>query len=159
MTTKDQILSQIDELVATHTFGLDALEGIKKIKDSLDRVTVERDNIHVLYNNLLEVNGKQSDLLQNQVKEIAALKSQVSEMQKILDQAKLAIYEAEKHKAVAETWQSAMAMVFKPNIVRDTVQRQVAKPVEGNPGGNGYYPTAGFLASANESETIVRENG
>ena len=49
-------------------------------------------------------------------------------------------------------------MVFKPNAVRESVQRQVAKPVEGHPGGNGNYPTAGYLATGQETETITRED-
>ena len=69
-----------------------------------------------------------------------------------------AIYEAAKHKAVAEAWQGAMAMVFKPNAVRETVQRQVAIPIAGHPGGNGMSPSAGWVSQNNENETITRED-
>jgi chromosome segregation ATPase len=158
MSTKEQLLSQIDDLVASHTFGLDALEGIKKIKDSLDAVTVERDTLRGRYDELLKTNRDQSALLNQQRLEIEGLNSRIAAMQKSAEDGKKAVYEAEKHKAVADTWQAAMNMVFKPNAVRETVQRQVAKPVDGHPGGNGYSPTSGYLATGNESETVTRED-
>ena len=158
MTTKEQLLSQIDDLVAKHTFGLDALEGIKKLKDTLARVTAERDEYRANAEALTKVNMDQSNLLMQQGADIAGLKKQIADLQKAVDDGKKAVYDAEKHKAVAEAWQGAMAMVFKPNAMRETVQRNVMKPVEGSPGGNGSYASAGFLASGNESETIVRED-
>jgi hypothetical protein len=123
MSTKEQILSQIDELVAKHTFGLEALDGIKRLKDSLVEVTAERDKHLDRVNGLLQANDRQSSMAQEQSAEIAELKKTIANMQKAVDDGRKAVYDAEKHKAVADTWQSAMAMVFKPNAVREAVQR------------------------------------
>lgn len=156
--TDYQLLNQIDELVASKTFNLDALDSIKKLKDDLKRTLEERDALQKRYDGLYEVNN-------NQGEEITRLRTRLIDCQKELEASRAhyeagqkAIYDADKHKAVAEAWQGAMAMVFKPNAVRESVQRNVAKPVEGHPGGNGYSPTGGFLASGQESETITRED-
>jgi hypothetical protein len=158
MTTKDQFLAQIDELVVKHTFGLEALEGIKKLKDTMAQVTAERDRHKADAEARDKINSDQYALVAKRDAEIYVLKQALADMQKAADDGRKAVYEAEKHKAVADTWQSAMAMVFKPNAVRETVQRNVMKPVEGSPGGNGSYASSGFLAAGNESETIVRED-
>lgn len=133
MSTKEQILSQIDELVSKHTFNLDALEGIKKLKDALAEVTADRDKHKANAEALSTTNRDQSNLLLQQGADIAGLKKQISDMQKAVDDGKKAVYDAEKHKAVADTWQSAMAMVFKPNAVREAVQRNhtVVMPTSG----------------------------
>ena len=113
-------------------------------------------------NEKLELRRVENRELMTQVAEkdarISKLEKRVNEMTDTAKRGEEAIYAAEKHKAVAEAWQGAMAMVFKPNAVRETVQRDVAKPVDGHPGGNGYSPTGGYLATGKESETITRED-
>lgn len=156
--TDYQLLNQIDELVASKTFNLDALDGIKKLKDDLKKTLEERDALQKRYDVLYETNARQSEELQRQIKRIETLTKDLQESEAYRAKARESIYEAEKHKAVAEAWQGAMAMVFKPNAVRETVQRNVAKPVEGNRGGNGYSPSAGYLATGQESETVTRED-
>jgi peptidoglycan hydrolase CwlO-like protein len=148
MTTKEQLLSQIDELVAKHTFGLDALEGIKKLKDTLAEVTAERDKHKANAEALNRTNSEHSALLMLQSAEIASLKKHIADLQKAVDDGKKAVYDAEKHKAVADTWQSAMAMVFKPNAVRETVQRNRTVVMGGG----------GYTQSAPENESVTRED-
>ena len=152
------LLDQIDDLVASKTFNLDALDGIKSLKDSLSKTLTELE--------LLKDQLKQEKALSAaSIKNIEALTGKIEFLNGLVKaneetakKGQEAIYEAAKHKAVAEAWQSAMSMVFKPSAVRETVQRNVVKPVEGNPGGNGYSPSAGYLANGSESETITRED-
>lgn len=156
--TDYQLLNQIDELVASKTFNLDALDGIKAIKDNLKITLGELDAA----NEKLELRRTENRELMTQVAEkdarISRLEKQIAEMRDAANDGKVARYEAEMHKAVAGAWREAMQTVFKPNAVRETVQRQVARPVEGHPGGNGSYPTAGYLATGQESETVTRED-
>ena len=151
------LLKQIDDLVASKTFNLDALDGIKKLKDDLTKTLEERDSFKRRYTDLAEVNKEQSEQIHLQTKRIEQLTVDLAASEAYRAKARESIYEAEKHKAVAEAWQNAMAMVFKPYSVRETVQRNVVKPVEGNPGGNGYSATSGYLANGQESETITKE--
>jgi hypothetical protein len=137
MTTKDQFLAQIDELVVKHTFGLEALEGIKKLKDTMAQVTAERDKHRADAEARDKINSDQYAKLESQSKEIDGLKKRIADMEKAVDDGRKAVYDAEKHKAVADTWQSAMAMVFKPNAVREAVQRNHTVVIPSN-GGSAY---------------------
>lgn len=152
------LLQQIDDLVASKTFNLDALDSIKKLKDDLKKTLDERDALQKRYDGLYDVNNNQGIALRESATKIAELKAELTAAQALNEAGQKAIYDADKHKAVAEAWQSAMQTVFKPNAVRETIARNVAKPVEGNPGGNGYCPSPGFLANGQESETITRED-
>lgn len=157
MTTDKNLLDQIDDLVASKTFNLDALEGIRKLKTDLQKTLDERDSLQRRYDERYKETIQQSDLLRERNEMIHELRKELDAAKALSAAGQKAIYDAEKHQAVADTWKEAMTMVFKPNAVRETVQRQVMKPVEGNPGNNGSYPTPGFLASGTESETTTRE--
>lgn len=152
------LLKQIDDLVASKTFNLDALDGIKKLKDDLKKTLEERDALQRKYDGLFETNNNQGVALRDSSSKIEALKAELAASKALNDAGQKAIYEADKHKAVADAWQAAMQTVFKPNTVRETVQRNVARPVEGHPGGNGYSPTSGFLAQGTETETTTKED-
>lgn len=115
------LMKQIDDLVASKTFNLDALDAIKALKDNLKETLEERKNLEKRYDGLYEVNARQSDELLSLNKRLEDVKNQLELARKTAEEGRKAIYEAEKHKAVAEAWQGAMAMVFKPNTVRETV--------------------------------------
>ena len=158
MSADKSLLDQIDDLVASKTFNLDALEGIKQIKDSLkatlDSLHREQDMALVRTRDLTMERSKS----EGYAAEIATLKKQISDMHTASEDGKAARFEADKHKAVAEAWQGAMAMVFKPNFVRETVARNVAIPIPGHAGGNGLSPMSGWVSNSAESETITRED-
>ena len=61
MSTDKTLLDQIDDLVASKTFNLDALEGIKKIKDSLKATLEERDALKTLCYELCETNIRKDE--------------------------------------------------------------------------------------------------
>lgn len=151
MSNNEQLLQQIDDLVASKTFGLDALEGIKKIKDSLKATLEERDALQKRYDGLYETNGRQSDELLRLKSVTDALRTDLAAARALNDAGQKAIYEADKHRAVAEAWQGAMAMVFKPNAVRETIARAhaVAVPVMNGPG---------YIQNVQNTESIVRED-
>ena len=127
MSTNEQLLQQIDDLVASKTFGLDALEGIKKIKDSLKATLGERDDLQRLSDELYETSIRKDEEIRRQSGVIADLGKQLADAKALNEAGQKAIYDADKHKAVAEAWQGAMATVwqgamatvFKPNSVRE----------------------------------------
>lgn len=151
MTTKDQLLQQIDELVAKHTFGLDALEGIKKLKDDLSAVTAERDNLREYGDGLRRQLDDAKAAISQKDAQIMVLTKEAESMRKAVEDGKKAVYDAEKHKAVADTWYSAMAMVFKPNTVRESVHRNHTVVIPSN-GGSAY------TQSVQNQDNIVRED-
>lgn len=128
------LLKQIDELVASKTFNLDALDGIKKLKDNLSQTLEERDVLKRRHADLAEINSRQSDQLQQQIKQIEKLTKDLEASEAYRAKARESIYEAEKYKAVAEAWQGAMQTVFKPNTVRETVYQSI--PLAQNYNGN-----------------------
>lgn len=145
------LLKQIDDLVASKTFNLDALDGIKSLKDNLTATLEDRNDLKRRYDSLMETNNRQSEQLHAQTKQIEKLKKDLEESEAYRAKAREAIYEAEKHKAVAEAWQGAMQTVFKPNAVRESVQRNHVVMMS-SPGGGGYPQTV------SNTDTIVRED-
>lgn len=152
------LLKQIDDLVASKTFNLDALDGIKALKDSLSKTLDELANTKKLLELQRDANNSLAKQLEVATGKIEFLNGLVKANEEKAIKGQEAMWDAAKHKAVAEAWQSAMAMVFKPNAVRETVQRQVSIPVTGHPGGNGYSPTAGWVAQNTDNETTTRED-
>lgn len=128
------LLKQIDELVASKTFNLDALDGIKKLKDDLSKQLIETEMLrgqvekHLRHIEQLNDNNK---ALHNK-NEVLNIQLKANEEKAVKGQE--AIYEAEKYKAVAEAWQGAMQTVFKPNTVRETVFQSI--PISQTYGGN-----------------------
>jgi hypothetical protein len=151
------LLKQIDDLVASKTFNLDALESIKAIKDGLERSESLRKETQKRYEEVCAVNEKKAE-------EIARLSDANRKLSDTIDllkggeaKAREAVWEKQIAEAKASAYQDALYTVFKPSAVRETIQRSVVRPVEGNPGGNGNYPTPGYLANGAESETITKE--
>ena len=115
------LLKQIDDLVASKTFNLDALDGIKKLKDDLMKTLEERDVFKRRYEDISEINRKQSEQLQSQIKQIEKLTKDLELSESYRAKAREAIYGAEKHQAVADAWKEAMQTNFKPSTMRETV--------------------------------------
>lgn len=133
------LLQQIDDLVASKTFNLDALDGIKKLKDDLKKTLEDREALQRKYDGLYEAHGKQSDEIQRQSARIAELHKDLEASEAYRAKAREDIHQAEKHKAVAEAWKEAMQTVFRPSAVRETIHRSVPVAVPMN--SNGYMGT------------------
>ena len=128
------LLKQIDDLVASKTFNLDALDGIKKLKDDLTTTLEERDVFKRRCTDLGEANKRQSEAIQERDYRIEQLTKDLQTSEAYRAKAREDIYEAEKHKAVAEAWKEAMHTVFKPATVRETVYQSI--PLSQNYNGN-----------------------
>jgi hypothetical protein len=151
MSTNEQILQQIDDLVASKTFGLDALEGIKAIKDNLQSTLNERDRLKKEVIDLLQKNSRQFDDIERLNGLLAGQAKQVEAMRDAVAKGNDAVWEKKIAEAGAAAYKDAMAMVFKPNAVREVVQRQHSVWVPTS-GGGGYPQTM-----VNEDK-IVRED-
>ena len=121
----NDLLKQIDDLVASKTFNLDAIDSIKKLKDDLAKQLSETE----LFKKQLEKSQKDnSDLreeCQKRLEHISLLQKKLDESEAYRAKAREDIYEAEKHKAVAEAWKEAMQTVFKPSSVRETMWQSI----------------------------------
>lgn len=146
----NDLLKQIDDLVASKTFNLDALDGIKKLKDNLSQTLEERDVLKRRHADLAEINSRQSDQLQQQIKQIEKLTKDLEASEAYRAKACESIYEAEKHKAVADAYKDALYTVFKPNAVRENIHHTMPVMVTSN--GNSYPQTV------QHQQTITRED-
>jgi len=137
----NDLMKHIDQMVVDNTFSLDALDGIKKLKDGFAELEHERDEAIAkadrAWKSYTEVNA-QADEAQ---KEINILRAQIAENKSLVEEARAAIARADKHAAVAAAYKDAMQIVFKPTVVRESIYRSI----------NGVTPS-------NESTTVTRES-
>ena len=155
-SAKKTLLTQIDHLVNTRTFSLDALEGIRMMREGLASTVEKLERTEA---RRVALDKECIDLRQtvrDQGAIIEGLNTRLKVAEEVADKGRIAIHDAKRSEAVASAYKDIMETIFRPHAVRETIQRNVVKPVEGNPGGNGHYPTAGALLSATESETITR---
>jgi hypothetical protein len=119
-------MKHIDQMVVDNTFSLDALEGIKKLKDEFAKLESElalaQENAHKAYlseNKALEQRDAARD-------ELFALRKQVAEDNDTVNAARAAIANADKQAAVAAAYKDAMQIVFKPTVLRESVYRNIS---------------------------------
>lgn len=120
------LMKHIDQMVVDNTFSLDALEGIKKLKDEFAKLESElalaQENAHKAYlseNKALEQRDAARD-------ELYALRKQVAEDNDTVNAARAAIANADKQAAVAAAYKDAMQIVFKPTVLRESVYRNIS---------------------------------
>lgn len=125
----NSLTTLINDLVEQKTFSLEALSSIKELRDKA--TILENQNEYL------------KDSIKSSEERIETLKQRLRESEEahIVASAKIntlkerekkateSIYQAEKHKAVAEAYKDAMTIVFKPNVVREAVAKNV--PVSG----------------------------
>lgn len=145
MSDKEKLLAQIDELVQKSTFSLDALEAVNKLKKDLQSLADANEDL----NDTLQVSKERSRTLEDQLKsyrtDLEIAQKRIVVLEENESKATKAIYEAEKYKEVSMTWEKAMNIVFKPNSVRETINKTV--PVVVNSGGVEYvqsHPVSEF---------------
>jgi septal ring factor EnvC (AmiA/AmiB activator) len=141
-----EITDLVEKLVQDKTFSLDAVKAVDELKKKFEAVEKERDYFKTENTSnkqhVAELE-KELRLWSDKAKE---LETQVGALKAEQDKAKASIYEAAMHRAVADAYKDAMQIVFKPNLVRETVAKSVPIAVSGG------YPT-NFC----ESATIDRE--
>jgi hypothetical protein len=137
MNMMNELMQQIEGLVNAKTFSLEALEGIKVIKDAAKVLDARLKKAEENYDAKCLEAAHLRDNEKRLQEECNKLHEVVLQLKEKEAAAARAIYESEKHKAVADAYLNAMSMVFKPSAVRETVQRHhtVAVPTMG---GGGY---------------------
>lgn len=150
-----ELITAIDRLVEEKTFNLDALEAIKDLRDKASRLeaTVE----------LLEAqNEKQHKDIANARKfneELIAVREQqrdkIAELEAREKQAFEAIFNAQKHEAVAEAYKDALRTVFRPHSVRETVSRSFPVATTYSNGTGGHTQT---VQTYEQTDKVDRED-
>ena len=133
----NDLLKQIDDLVASKTFNLDALDGIKTLKDSLKKTLEERDALQRRYDDMHENNAKCIQEITSLTVKLQEQTKRVSDMTELANTGASAIWEKKIADASAAAYKDALYTVFKPSAVRETIQRQHSVWVP-NQGGSGY---------------------
>lgn len=119
------IVSYIDNLVAEKTFGLEALDGIKKIKDAhveaLKTIEELQEQLAERAAECRSIRSENTDL-EDALKQA---KQQIADMEKTVRDGQKAIYDADKHYAVANAYKHSLEVVFRPAVMRETVTKNV----------------------------------
>lgn len=148
--SNNELTRVIDELVEKKTFGLDALGAIKELRD---KAQAQEETIKAREQQAENQQRKIAELERElgsakaRVEKLMLREANLLEREKAADKA---IYDAERHRAVADAWRAAMGMVFKPVEVRTSIQRQVALPASGM----NSYPTT---MPETETTTVTQE--
>jgi len=136
------LMKHIDQMVVDNTFSLDALDGIKKLKDGFAALERERDEAiekaDKSWKSYTEANAETNKARE----EVALLRAQIAENNSIVEEARAAIARADKHAAVAAAYKDAMQIVFKPTVLRESVYRTT----------NGMTPSSENTSITRESE-------
>lgn len=146
----NKLTDMIDGLVLEKTMSLDALNAINALK--AQAVMMEHQ---LKESDAREERSKKSiELLKADLSEQRAHNLKLTETIAALDRKIVSIEKAERegHEAKAELkgFTAAMQMVFRPSVVRETIQKQVPVPVAGG----GTY--SGFVDVRTESGTVER---
>lgn len=121
----NDLLKQIDDLVASKTFNLDALDGIKQLKDDLQKQITETEWVA---KKLKDETARCEELAKAntwQGNKITALEKKIEQNEQAVEAANKAIWEKEVANAKAAAYQDALQTVFKPSTVRETVWQSI----------------------------------
>jgi hypothetical protein len=145
------LLEQIDALVASKTFSLDALDSIKKIKDDFQKTLGSLEYAEAKLADANKTIASMTSELARERANVSALEANIKVNETLVAEGQKAIWEKKIAEGVASAYMHSMEIVFKPSATRETIQRNVAKPVPGS-GGNG-----GYLVNGQESEVVTKE--
>lgn len=148
---KEAIMQQIDDLVAKQTFSLDALEGIKKIKDTLAETIAERDAHKASEENHRRVANDLAAKVSSMGTELNAALATINCLEADLKAARDAVWEKKIAEASAMAYRDAMGIVFKPHAVRESVLRNHTVVVPSSGG-------AGYTQTVQNQDNIVKED-
>lgn len=151
MSNTQSVLAQIEELVQSQTFTAAALEGIQAIKRQLAETLIERDKAQERNLELVAANQNMVTALDKRAEEIKDLRAEVKSLREQQAKAAEAIFDAQRHAAVAQAWKEAMQTVFKPNAVREAVQRNHTVVIPSSSG-------SAYTQSVQNQDFITRED-
>ena len=130
----NDLLKQIDDLVASKTFNLDALDGIKMLKDSLKKTLEERDALKKNCDMMSKDNFDRHNEIQRLSNVVEVLQAEIKQLKAGELKAKEAVWEKLIAEAKATAYEDALKTVFKPATVRETVYQSI--PLSQNYNGN-----------------------
>jgi hypothetical protein len=133
------LLKQIDDLVASKTFNLDALDGIKKIKDDLSKTLGSLEYAEDKLKNVTKEKLALEQQLEREKANVAALEANIKANAAIVEAGQKAVWEKQIAQASATAYQDALYTVFKPATVRETTYQSI--PLSQNVNGNTYVNT------------------
>jgi hypothetical protein len=136
------LMKHIDQMVVDNTFSLDALDGIKKLKDGFAELEHERDEAIAKADRAWKSYAETENELAKAREEVALLRAQIAENNSLVEEARAAIARADKQAAVAAAYKDAMQIVFKPTVVRESIYRST----------NGMTPSSENTVITKESE-------
>ena len=152
--SSDKIMATIEEMVRNATFTADALAGVTAMKEALSTALSNVDNLE---KTLTERNAH----ILRQYEEMTGLRENIVEAEKLIaeykathDASKSAIFDAEKHQAVAAAYKDCFHTVFKPHTVRESVVANRQLPTTYSSGG---VTTSGSMACP-ENETRITDH-
>ncbi len=144
--TKENILSQIDDLVSKATFSLDAVESVNKLKADLSVIQQRNELLEKRTEILQNESNNKSNTIDVLRDELRDCKTRIKDLEEHKAKADKAIYDAEKYLEVSKTWEKAMGIVFKPSQVREMVY-----------GSNSSNTNGGMMTSTTNNSTVVRD--
>lgn len=148
----NDILKQIDQLVADKTFSLDALEGVKNIRDALIKAEAKNEQLQKECDDHIKELTRLRTKIEEQQKSISDMTAEIVMMKSTVAAGQEALYNAQKHEAVAQAWKEAMQTVFKPNMIRESVSRSIPVAVQSGPSNS-------YVQNYSDSSNIIREEG
>lgn len=151
----NELLKTIDALVEQKTFNLDALDAIKSIRDKAAKLESDLKEMESKWKSAIsDLNATNIEFEKVRI-QLAEWKKRDEELCVREKEADIAIYDADKHKAVSDTYKNVMDVIFRPNVVRETIQRSV--PVAMQSGCNGTYSS--YIQAGEERQMVSREEG
>lgn len=135
------LMKHIDQMVVDNTFSLDALEGIKKLKDGFAALERERDEAIEKADMAWKSYAETEDELAKAQTEAANLRAQIAENKSLVEEARAAIANADKQAAVAAAYKDAMQIVFRPTVMRENIYRN----------------TSSGMVATSENTTVTKE--
>jgi hypothetical protein len=132
----NNLTTLINQLVEEKTFSLEAVEAIKEIRNKAEKLEIENVRLNEKIDTLIANNVDLAKRLRRSEESYNVASEKINFFEDQEKKAKHAIYEAEKHKAVADAFKEAMTIVFKPNSVRESITRTVPVVTKSN------YPNA-----------------
>lgn len=160
MTTeaKTELMQAIEKLMISGTFSA---EAVKSVADLTDKAAKMEERLRAL-NVTNETLRRDVLTAERQVTslddKIAKLEKEIADLRAKVEAGREDKYTARQASAVADAYKDALHTVFRPNAVREHVQRSVPIATEA-PTYGGMSSGGSMVQNYQTSETITREEG
>lgn len=154
--TAETLNKAIESIVLEKTVNLDAIQAINALKQRAAEIDQALAASKAREESLWQTLRNKDEQLTQLNEQLVQLRHQEVKMAQSLEAAKNAQQKGLEAVAELKGFTNAMQMVFKPSAVREVIQKRVPVPVPGNPGGNGTYPSAGFVLESSETGAVER---